>query len=174
MKHRTRALMTVVIAIAAITFSGGTAGAAIRNGDGQMSGPGGFRPATCDGGAVTVIGSGTFAAEQFGIGLYQFDVCLTASPTGGLTYAGTALFTMRSGAELRGTIAGTLESSLPQWVVTVTSGTRRFKHATGTLKLGPLTQTNETNCAHLICSDWTDSGPLVGTLRHVVVPYPTR
>ena len=122
------------------------------------------------GGLIDIVGSGVFAGKQFGIGTYVFDVCFTTTATGH-DYAGTARFTMRSGAKLRGTIVGSTSGGPPPFYpFTVTGGTRRFRHATGTLNLGGFTETNQTNCSHGICTEWTDTGPITGTLRHVRIP----
>jgi hypothetical protein len=159
--------MPVVTAgiLMAVLVMPGTAGAAVRQVDGGMSGPGGFRQLGCAG-TVSAIGNGTFAATGLGIGTYTFEVCIS-NVGSRFTFSGTARFTTRNNAELRGTISGQSGGGFPPFTFTVTSGTRRFKHAVGMLVLGPFTESNQTNCAHQICSDWTDSGPIKGTLRHV-------
>jgi hypothetical protein len=165
---RTRWMIGVGIVAAMVLTTGGAAGAATRGVDGTMSGPGGFRSATCAGGTADEFGSGSYAASALGIGTYTFDACITQGGSG-FTFSGTAKFVTRSGAKLRGTIGGTFSGSgSPSFTVQVRSGTKRFVRATGSLVLGPLASSNETNCAHGICADFTSSGPVTGTLHHVV------
>lgn len=155
-------IATVVMATTA------TAGAAIRNPDGQMAGPASFGSTECDG-AVSYVGTGTFAGKELGIGTYSLDACLsTVAP--GYTFTGTIKFTFRSGAKLRGTINSHIEEPPVQFLVDVTGGTKRFAKARGTLVLGPFTQSNCTRLEHQTCTAWTDTGHIGGTLVGVQVP----
>lgn len=161
------AVMVASFAIGAVVLVPGVAGAAVRHVDGTMSGPSSFQSPTC-GGLTNIAGTGAFAARDFGVGTYAFTVCVTQTPSGFQT-DGTVKFTTRSGAKLRGTIGGVTPSGQnATYAVTVTSGTRRYRHAVGTLAMGPLTESNFTNCGPAaICTSWTDRGPLTGTLRRV-------
>ena len=50
-----------------------------------------------------------------------------------------------------------------------TGGTKRYVNARGDLAIGPLAESDSHNCDPRIgiCLDWTDTGPVTGTLRHV-------
>jgi hypothetical protein len=133
-----------------------------------MSGPGSFKSASCAGATADEIGSGSYAATGLGIGTYTFDACITRTASG-FTFGGSVTFVTRTGAKLRGTIGGTFSGSgSPSFTVQVTGGSKRFARATGSLVIGPFTTTNETNCAHGICVDFTLTGPVTGTLHHVI------
>lgn len=157
------------IVLAAVTVPAGAAGAAARRPGGSVSGTGHFEtPGSCTG-IIEQLGSGTFAARDFGVGTYRYDVCITQGASS-LSFAGTASFTTHSGASLEGTVGGTTPlGQYPTFVVTVTGGTRRYRHATGTLTMGELTESNLSNCDPRsgICTSWSETGPLSGRLRHV-------
>jgi hypothetical protein len=161
------AVVVASFAVAAVVLAPGVAGAAARHVDGAMSGPSSFQSPTC-GGLTNIAGTGAFAARDFGVGTYAFNVCVTQT-TSGFETDGTVTFTTRSGAKLRGTIGGVTPSGQnATYSVTVTGGSRRYRHAVGTLAMGPLAESNFTNCiAAGICTSWTDRGPLTGTLRRV-------
>ncbi|MEP6624137.1 MAG: hypothetical protein ABJC79_06825 [Acidimicrobiia bacterium] len=133
-----------------------------------MRGPGGLRFEGC-GGVVSVIGSGAYSSVGLGTGTYQFDVCIV--DTASFAVRGTVSFTTRTGAKLLGTIGGSIPGgpSTSPYQVTVTGGTKRFRHARGSLVIGPLLEAQSHNCDPRtgFCLDWTDSGPLSGTLTHV-------
>jgi hypothetical protein len=145
-----------------------SAGAAdSHNVKGTLTGPGGFRFTTgC--GVITEIGNGTFDATALGRGTYSFTVCIRAvTPT--ITFDGNIIFTGTGGATLTGTIQGAFTGPPgPIFNVTITDGTKRFTHATGPLTVGPLTESNSFNCDYRfgICFNWTDTGPITGTLSH--------
>jgi hypothetical protein len=157
-----------VIALALLVVAGFTAPAAAsgrsRDVEGTLTGPGAFEVRGC--GVITEIGSGTFEATVLGRGTYVFEVCIetTTSP---LTFTGTASFTARNGARLDGVINAT--GTGPTFPVTITGGTQQFSRAAGSLVIGPLVQSNQTNCVPRvgICLNWTDNGPLTGTLENV-------
>jgi hypothetical protein len=158
----------VIAAIGVVAAPASSAGAAVRNVSGSMRGPGGLRTENC-GGPVSVVGSGNYASVGLGTGTYEFDVCLL--DTNGFAVRGTMSFTTRTGAKLFGTVGGSIPGGPPSspYAVTVTGGTKRFRHARGSLSVGPLLEADQHNCdprTH-ICFDWTDSGPLSGTLTHV-------
>jgi hypothetical protein len=162
---------TVLVGLLAIGLmlpaTADVAGAATGNVSGTLTGPGGFRQQGCNG-IISEIGNGTYAAEGLGRGTYVFDVCITN--TGPIAFDGTVTFRRRSGATVTGTIAGTLPSGGgPTFAVTVTGGTKRYARARGDLVIGPLAESAQHNCDPRvgICLDWTDTGPVTGTLRHV-------
>jgi hypothetical protein len=158
------------IVLSVVLGTAGAAGAATRNVTGSMTGPGGFRPSSCTGGTADEIGSGTYTSTALGTGTYTFDACVTQT-TSGFSFSGKAKFVTRSGAKLRGTLGGTFSGAgNPSFTMTVQSGTKRFARATGALVIGPFTETNQTSCAHGVCLDFTDTGPLRGTLHHVTKP----
>jgi hypothetical protein len=163
------------IAVSALVLTGAVlvpaaaAGAAARHVDGSVSGSGHFEaPGSCTG-IIEQRGSGAFSARDLGVGRYQYDVCVTnSSPS--LSFAGTASFTTHSGASLHGTIGNTgAVGQPPTFVVTVTGGTRRYRHATGTLTMGALTESSFTGCDPRtgVCTSWSETGPLSGRLLHV-------
>jgi hypothetical protein len=165
-----RKIMLVGVIIAtALMVTSGTASAAIRHPDGQMTGPSAFVASTCEGATVGYFGTGTFAGTEFGIGSYALYACLSTEPPG-FTFTGSIEFTFRSGAKLRGTINNTIDNTPVRFLVDVTGGTKRFANARGTLELGPFTQTDCTLQEHLICIRWTDTGHIGGTLIRVKVP----
>jgi hypothetical protein len=165
-------LLTGAIIVTVLLATAGAASAAIRNPDGQMAGPSSFEASDCDG-SVSYLGTGMFAGREFGIGTYTFDVCLsTVAP--GFTFTGTIKFTFRSGAKLRGTINTHIDAPPVQFLVDVTGGTKRFAKARGTLVLGPFTQSECTRQEHLICTAWTDTGHIGGTLIRVRLPSQQR
>jgi hypothetical protein len=166
MRFRRTVLVGLLVIGAVLPTTADGAGAATRNVSGTLTGPGGFRLEGC--GVISEIGSGTYAATGLGRGTYVFDVCITS--TGPVTFDGTVTFTRSSGATLTGHIGGTFNGgSGPTFAVSVTGGTKRYAHAGGDLVIGPLGQSEEHNCDPRIgiCLDWTDSGALTGTLRHV-------
>ena len=131
-----------------------------------MSGSGGFRLLGC--GVISEIGSGTYSATMLGRGTYTFTVCVTTTPV--ITFAGTVVFTEGNGATLAGTIGGSFAGGAgPSFTVTVTDGTKRFSKVRGELVLGPFVQSNQTNCNPRVgvCLDWTDDGPIAGTIRRM-------
>ncbi len=131
-----------------------------------MSGPGGFRVGQACDGPVSEVGTGGYSATGLGHGQYSFDVCITTFPV--VTFAGSVTFTTSNGATLGGTISGTFTGGIgPSFNVTVTVGTKRFRRTGGDLVIGPLVESNFINCQHMICLDWTDTGPISGTLRHI-------
>jgi hypothetical protein len=164
-----RWVVVIAVVLGAVVVAPGTAGAAVRHVDGAMSGAGHFDSQSGCAGIIEQTGSGAFAARDLGVGTYTFSVCITQGPSA-LSFAGTASFRTHSGAQLHGTIdnSGPL-GQYPTFVLTVTGGTRRYRHATGTLTLGPLAESNSTSCDPRsgVCLDWTDRGPLTGALRHV-------
>ena len=135
-----------------------------RNVEGTMTGPGGFRFTGCAG-IITEVGSGTFTAKTLGSGTYSFEVCISGSSP--FTFSGTATLVARNGARLDGVINGT--GSQPEFPVAITGGTKQFSHAAGDLVLGPFSESDQHNCDPRvgICIDWTDTGPITGTLRNV-------
>jgi hypothetical protein len=157
----------VGIATAIVLLVPGTAGASERQVNGGVSGTARYAPTTC-GGLIDVEGSGAFAAAELGVGKYVYEVCVTEQGLS-LHVEGTATFVTRSGAKLRGTIDSTIGDGQPAtYPVVVSSGTRRYRHAIGTLSMGPLAQSNETDCVSPdVCSAWSERGPLTGTLHHV-------
>jgi hypothetical protein len=164
---RCRRLIVSGLLVGALVVPAEAAGAATREVSGTLTGPGGFVTGGCAG-IISEFGSGTYSAKGLGTGTYRFDVCIT--DPGVLTFAGTATFTRRTGATLTGTIAGTFGGGPgPTFAVTVTGGTRRYAKAQGTLTIGPLVESNSTNCDPRVgvCLNWTDTGPVTGTLRHV-------
>ena len=172
-----RRALVIGVAIVGLLAVPGPAGAASRMVSGSMGGSGHFVfGGGCGIGRVT--GDGTFAAAGVGNGTYRYDVCIEDGPT----VSGTLTFTTHSGAALTGALEGVPfpgdESGrqvIPAtggpalYTMTVTGGTRRYAHATGTLTVGPLAETELTGCnAHVgVCSGWHDAGPVSGTLRHV-------
>ncbi len=158
------------IVLVVVLGTAGSTGAASRNVTGSMTGPGGFRQSSCAGGTADEIGSGTYTSTGLGTGTYAFDACITQT-TSGFSFSGKVKFVTGSGAKLRGAISGTSSGpGNPSFTVTVQSGTQRFVRATGVLVIGPFTETNQTNCAHGVCADFTDTGPVSGTLHHVIKP----
>jgi hypothetical protein len=158
-----RSWMIVMALLLVASFaSPAAANPPVRNVEGTMTGPGGFRFTSC-GGIITEIGSGTFEATTLGRGTYTFDVCITG--TSPLTFSGTATFTTRNGARLDGVIGGS--GTGPRFPVTIVGGTKQFAHATGSLVLGEFVQSDQHNCNPrvMICLDWTDTGPITGTLQ---------
>jgi hypothetical protein len=145
--------------------SGASAATAGRPVDGTLTGPGGFRFEGCPG-TITEIGSGTFRAQGLGPGTYAFNVCVSLSIDGTFTFDGTITFTTAGGATLTGTISGTSGGGTTFDVV-ITGGTKQFAHAGGTLTVGPLVQSDRTNCRVGICLDWRDTGPITGTITNV-------
>jgi hypothetical protein len=146
--------------------SGASAATAGRPVDGTLTGPGGFRfLGGCD--LVTEIGSGTFRAQGLGPGTYAFNVCVSLDGT--FTFDGTITFTTAGGATLTGTISGTLTGGGPTFDVVITGGTKQFAHAGGTLTVGPLVESDFTNCDPRVgvCLDWRDTGPITGTITNV-------
>jgi hypothetical protein len=163
-----RRTLVAVLVLGALALPMTAAGAAAGNVSGTLTGPGGFRPEGC--GIISEIGHGTYRASGLGEGTYVFDVCITS--TSPITFAGTVTFTRRGGATLTGTIGGTFTGgSGPTFLVTVTGGTRHYRGATGSLGIGPLVESDPHNCDPRIgiCLDWTDTGPLTGTLDRVRV-----
>jgi hypothetical protein len=163
-----RRTLVALLLVGASALPMTAAGAAARNVSGTLTGPGGFRSEGC--GIVSEIGQGTYTAKGLGEGAYAFDVCVTS--TSPITFAGTVTFTRRTGATLTGTIGNTFTGSGgPVFLVTVTGGTGRYARATGSLVIGPLGESDQHNCVPGVfpplCIDWTDSGPLAGTLSHV-------
>ena len=166
-------IIGIGITMVAVLLTPGTAGAAVRHVDGGLSGPSSYAPATCAGGLTNISGTGTFAAGNFGIGTYKLEVCVTQLESS-FSAVGTALFTTRSGAKVRGTIDSSFPSGqLATYTVKVTGGTKRYSRVLGTLVMGPLTQSDFRDCdAGGICSTWTDAGALTGTLRRVAPRHP--
>ena len=158
----------LVAVLAAGVFIPTGAGAATRNVTGTMTGTGGFRFQSCPG-VVSVISTGTYAASGMGTGTYRLDICVLN--TSDLSVQGTVVFTTKRGATLSGTIGGSIPGgpATTPYAVTVTGGTLRFRRAGGTLFLGPLLESDFRNCDPRvgICLDWTDTGPISGTLFHV-------
>jgi hypothetical protein len=131
--------------------------------EGTLTGAGGFRVEGC--GAVTEIGSGTFRARGLGSGTYAFNVCVSIDEN--ITFDGTITLTTTGGATLAGTIGGTFTGgSGPTFDVVITGGTKQFAQAGGTLTVGPLVQSDFTNCDPRVgvCFDWRDTGPITGTI----------
>lgn len=154
----------------AILIAPGTASAVTRKVSGTMTGHGVFDAGSCGFRSLRDSGSGTFTAPGLGHGTYQTEICV---PDSGSPYSGTAKFSTGSGATLSGTI-GSSPTGQAVFTFTVISGTKRFKHATGSLLLGPLVGTNVTNCIPtgdpsrpVICLDEDETLPINGTLRHV-------
>ncbi len=166
-------IIVVGLTMVAGALTPGVAGAAVRHVDGGLTGPSSFSAPTCDGGLSDISGTGTFAAKDLGIGTYAFSVCVSQQ-TPLFDVVGTVKLTTRSGAKIRGTIAGIIpEGQNATYTVTVTSGTKRYSRAVGTLVMGPLTESSFTNCGSgNICTSWTDSGALGGTLRRVAPRHP--
>jgi hypothetical protein len=173
MTVRRLGVIGVGIATAIVLLPPGIAGAAPRQVNGGVSGQGHYAPPTC-GGLINVAGSGTFAAADLGIGTYTYNVCVTDQGSA-FRVEGTAAFTTRSGANLRGTINSTITAGQQAtYPVVVTGGTRRFRHAVGTLSMGPLVQSDDTDCVTPgVCSAWCERGPLTGALRRVPPHAPT-
>jgi len=142
-----------------------SAGATQPDVSGTMTGPGGFVPGGCSG-TILIRGTGTFTATVLGSGTYRYDVCVTVA--GIATFDGTATLTTTRGT-LSGTIASQFTGGSPQFPLTITAGTGKYRKTRGALLLGPLAETDLHNCDPRvgICFDWTDTGPLVGTLTHV-------
>jgi hypothetical protein len=162
-------VMVIATLIGTLAFSAGIAGAAVRNVNGSMTGPGHFVTKPSCTGVIDETGTGTFAARDLGVGTYAFDVCVTEGAST-LSFAGAGSFVTHSGAKLRGTISGSVPlGQFPTFTFTVVSGTRRYRHATGTLTLGPFVETNMTNCdpRTQVCTDWTDTAPIAGQLQHI-------
>lgn len=162
---RTRSVVVAVALGVVLAMPAPAAAASTRSVSGTMTGPGGFRFDGC-GGIITQVGSGSFEASGLGRGTYTFRVCvISVSP---ITFEGTVRFTTNSGATLDGTIGNT-NATQPRFEVTLTGGTKRFKRVAGQLIIGPLVQSNPTNCDPRvnICLDWTDNGPLTGELGRV-------
>jgi len=169
MRGARRFTIAASVAVAAIMLLPATAGAKHGNVDGTMTGPAGFVPGGCSG-IIADRGSGTFTASGLGSGTYAYDVCVTS--TGPITFDGTASVTTRRGT-LSGTVGGGCPSSgCPQFTLTITAGTDKYRKTRGTLLLGPLAQTNQSNCDPRvgICLSWIDVGPITGTLTHL--PHP--
>ena len=164
MRFRRMVVAGLLLAVFVVPAEG--AGAATRQRSGTMTGPGAFEPKGC--GIISVVGHGTYTSTGLGQGTYVYDACvLSTSP---FDFEGTVTFTRRTGATLTGTIDGTVPGATqPNFVVTVTGGTRRYAHAVGELMIGPLAESDPTNCDPRIgiCLHWTDTGPVTGTLRHV-------
>jgi hypothetical protein len=156
-----------VFAVVAPNASAAPAAGHRRKVDGTLTGPGGFRFLGCDG-TVTEIGSGAFRARGLTSGTYSFAVCVTVDS--GITFDGTITLTTAHGGMLTGTISGSFTGGPgPVFDVAVTGGTKRFAHARGALTVGPLVESDLSNCnPHTgVCLDWTDTGPITGTITHV-------
>ncbi len=155
-----------LLAALLVVVTAPAAGAKPKTVTGTMTGPGGFVPGGCSG-IIAVRGTGTVAASLLGSGTYSYDVCVT-NP-GIITFTGTATVTTARGT-LSGTISGTFTSGPgPQFLLTLTAGTDKYRKTRGQLLLGPLAETDLHNCVPRvgICFDWTDTGPIAGTLTHV-------
>jgi hypothetical protein len=164
-----RLAIATVMCLAGALLLPATAGAKHGNVEGTMTGPAGFSFGSGCNGIILDQGTGTFTAAGLGTGTYRYDVCITSvSP---ITFDGTASVATRRGT-LSGTIVGTCTSVCPQFPLTITAGTGQYRKTRGTLLLGPLAQTNQTNCDPRvgICLNWVDVGPITGTLTHV--PHP--
>jgi hypothetical protein len=145
---------------------GASAATVSRPVDGTLTGAGGFRLEGC--GLITEIGSGTFRAKGLGPGTYAFNVCVSIDGT--ITFDGTITLTTAGGATLTGTIGGTFTGGPgPTFDVVITGGTKQFAHAGGTLTVGPLVESDFTNCDPRVgvCFDWRDTGPITGTITNV-------
>jgi len=167
MHVRRMVLVGMLLGALIVPATADAAGALHRNVSGTMTGPGGFRSEGC-GGIISVVGSGTYTSKGLGQGTYTFDVCVVS--TSPFTFSGPVTFTRGSGAVLNGTVVGTMGSAQqPNFLVSVTGGTKRYVKARGDLTIGPLVETDSRNCNPRvgICLDWTDTGPVTGTLRHV-------
>jgi len=152
--------MMFMLGLAAPRVSAATAG---RKVDGTLTGPGGFRVTGC--GDVTKIGSGTFHAAGLGNGTYPFTVCIEVFPV--ITFDGTITLTTAGGATLTGAIGGT-GAPEPTLDVVITGGAKQFASAAGALTVGPLVESDFTNCGpNLICQDWRDTGPITGTITRI-------
>jgi hypothetical protein len=156
---------------AVVLVTPGTAGAINRGVTGTLTGSGGFTNASCTGATIDIGGTGTFTSTGIGSGTYTYHACITQVPGQSSTFSfvGKAKFVTDSGAKLKGKIAYTqVVQSGPTFKVKITGGTKRFALATGKLFLGPFTQSNESNCAHLICSNWDETGPVTGTVKNII------
>jgi hypothetical protein len=137
--------------------------------DGTFRGAGGYET-TCE--IVSEVSDGTFHDPVLGHGSYNFRICL-ALVDDPITFVGSFSLTTASGATLDGSISGTYDPSagiiLP---VTILGGTQRFRHARGSLTIGPIREHDFTNCDPRApaCLDWKDSGPITGTITHVATP----
>ena len=162
-----RVALAIAIVVGCVSLAPAPAGAGHANVSGTMTGPAGFVFGGPCSGIVIDRGSGTFSATALGSGTYSYDVCITS--TGPVSFTGTASLTTRRGT-LSGTIAGACSSGgCPQFPLTITAGTDKYRKTRGTLLLGPLAQTNQSNCDPRvgICVNWIDVGPITGTLTHV-------
>jgi hypothetical protein len=133
--------------------------------DGTMTGSGAFVAAGCA--TIEEIGSGTFKAQGLGLGTYEFSVCIAVG--GVITFDGFVTLTTSGNSTITGDISGSFTGATPgpQFDVIITGGTKKYANATGVLTLGPLMESNFTNCDPRvgICLNWTDTGPLTGTIR---------
>jgi hypothetical protein len=160
-----RAGLCAFAMVLVLAFMTSSASAADRNIEGTLSGAGGFRFTGC--GLVTVIGDGTFNAMGLGPGTYSFRVCVLSLNFPLATVDGTATLTTLGDAALTGTVNGTIDVSHgPRFDFTITGGTKQFTSAKGTITVGPLMQSDFTNCnpEFGICFDWHDAGPLTATI----------
>lgn len=154
-------ILLFALAVVAPSASATTAGRRVA---GALTGAGGFR-FSC--GVITQIGNGTFHANALGSGTYAFNVCVTIDGST-ITFDGTITLTTAGGATLTGTIGGTFTGGPgPTFDVAVTGGTKQFAHAGGALTVGPLVESDFTNCVPRFCFDWRDTGPITGTITHV-------
>ena len=162
----------VGIVAAVVLIAPGTAGALARDASGTLTGTGAFTPASCTGGTADVSGSGTFTSTGIGNGTYTYSACISqvAGQPSTFSFAGKAKFVTNSGAKLKGRIVGTqvVNGNNPTLTVKITGGTKRFAVAAGKLFLGPFTESNQSNCAHQICANWDETGPVTGTVKHII------
>ncbi len=119
-----------------------------------------------------VTGGCTFVHQMFdatyagdgGQGSFHIDTCVTINGSS-FDYAGTFVVTTPHGATLTGTVTGFTDAALPasslDLTLTITHGTRRFEHATGTIALSG-TWSNDPG----ILGHGPTSGTLTGNVAH--------
>jgi hypothetical protein len=159
-----RLVVCAVALLVVTTFAPSASAVGGRDVKGTVAGAGGFEfVAGC--GVITEVGSGTFRATALGHGTYTFTVCIEIAPT--ITFNGTIAMTTTGGATLTGTIGGSFTGGPgPAFDVVVTGGTKQFANAAGTLTVGPLIESDFTNCDPRvgICLNWRDVGPITGAI----------
>jgi hypothetical protein len=109
-----------------------------RKASGTFSGSSSFEFGTHGCSFVYQEFEGTWIRRQGALGgTFLLTGCVTTNDTGGFSYAGTFVMVTQGGAELRGSVTGENDgTSCPvevEHVMTLTSGTKRFAGATGTI-----------------------------------------
>jgi hypothetical protein len=89
---------------------------------------------SCPNGQFRSEMTGTYVTQAGGTGSYRIDVCLFAggAPVFTIT-SGTFTITTPKGATLTGTVTGVGNASFIDDELTVTGGTRQFKHVSGSI-----------------------------------------